>query len=157
MSSCKSSVTSWRSETAVTLEPMSWHLRFFGFFLFRPRSQLVPCTPQRRVEVVMDHLPEHLDRRPLRADDLVADDPRDDLVVADSPHRHALVPLDQRLGELVELLVLAPVHVDVGDREIESGQPVVERLAEPRRHAPDLPEAGRVEAGAVTAHPADLL
>src|SRR3954470_9871785 len=107
ISSCRSSVTSWRSATAVTLEAMPWHLRFLGLLGFRARRQLVARAPQRREEGVVDHLAEHFDRRSLRADDLVADDAGDDLVVTDAPHRHAFVPLDQRFGELVEVLVVA--------------------------------------------------
>ena len=108
MSSCRSSVTSWRKRRRdLPLSPP----------LLRSCRQLVARTPQRREEVVVDHLPEHLDGRPLRPDDLVADDPRDDLVVADAPHRDALVPLDQRLGELVELLVVASLHVHLDEVE----------------------------------------
>ena len=58
--------------------------------------------------LLVDQPAEHLDRRALGADDLVADDARDDLVVPDAPRLHALVQLGQRLGELVQLLVLAP-------------------------------------------------
>src|SRR5688572_28619175 len=99
MSSCSSSVTSSRSET-VTLEPMPGNLRLFAFLFLGPCGQLVARTPQRREEVVVDHLPEHLHRRALRAHDLIADDARDDFVVANAPHRDALVPFDQCLGEL---------------------------------------------------------
>src|ERR1043166_7692656 len=117
MSSCRSSVTSCRSVETSTA--MSGYLRFVAFLVFRTRGQLVPRAPQRREEVVVDHLPENFDGGALRADDLVADDARDDLVVADAPHRHALVPLDQRRRDRV-----------------------LERLAERRRHAADLAEAG---------------
>ena len=76
MSSCRSSVTSSRSDTvAISYASSS----------FARAGQLVACAPELREEVVVDQLPEHLDRRPLRADDLVADDARDDLVVADAP------------------------------------------------------------------------
>src|SRR4051812_2719030 len=108
MRSCRSPVTSSRSET-VTLTSTS-------LFLCTGR-QLVPGPPERREEIVVDHLSEHLDRRPLRPDDLVADDSRHDLVVADPPHRDPLVPLDQGLGELVERFVLTPLDVHLDDVE----------------------------------------
>src|SRR5215212_1663882 len=128
ISSCRSSVISCRSVETSTA--MSWHLRFVGFLLLGTRGQLVPRMPQGGEEIVVDHLSEHLDRRSLRADDLVADDARDDLVVADAPHRHAFVPLDQRLGELVQVFVRAPLHVYLDDVETGSGDRVLERLAE---------------------------
>jgi hypothetical protein len=56
---------------------------------------------------VPDQPAEQLHGRALRPDDLGADDPLDDLVVADAPERRALVPLGEQLGELVQLLVLA--------------------------------------------------
>src|SRR5918912_2620840 len=121
-----------------------------GLLLFRTRSQLIPRTPQRREEVVVDHLPQHLDGRSLRAHHLVADHPRDDLVVPDAPHRDALVPLGQRLGKLVQFLVVAPPHVQLDDVESRVGNGVLERLPKRRRHAPHLAEAGRVEAAAVS-------
>ena len=65
---------------------------------------------------VVDQAAEHLDGRALGADDGVADHAGDDLVVPDPPEVDPLVPFDQRLGELVELLVLATVDVDVGER-----------------------------------------
>src|SRR5215831_6984263 len=127
------------------------------FLLLRPCGELVACTPERREEVVVDHLPEHFDGRPLRADDLVADHARDDLVMADAPHRHALVPLDQRLGQLVQLLVLASPDVELDEVEARRRHCLLESLAERRRDAPDLTEAGRVEAAAVPEHAPDRL
>ena len=48
--------------------------------------------------------------------------------------RDPLVPLDQRLGELVELLVLAALHVDLDERRGRaSRRSGVERVAERRR------------------------
>ena len=77
---------------------------------------------------------EHLDRRALRPDDAVADHARDDAVVADAPRLHPLVELDQRLGELVQLLVLAPVDVERRASERPAcSRARVERLAEPRQ------------------------
>src|SRR5205807_7711938 len=60
---------------------MTRYLRVGSLFGLRAIGQLIPCTPQRREEVVMDHLAENFDRRSLRADDLVADHACDDLVV----------------------------------------------------------------------------
>jgi hypothetical protein len=77
-------------------------------WLLREGRELVADAPELREEDVLDQPAEHLDRRALRADDRVADHARDDLVVADPPEVDPLVELDQRLGELVELLVLAP-------------------------------------------------
>src|SRR5436190_18956416 len=105
----------------------------------------------------MDHLAEHLDRCPLRATDLVADDARDHFVVADAPHGHALVPLDQRLGELVELLVLATLHVYLDNVETRGDDGLLERGAERRRDAPHLPETRRVEPAAVAEDAPDRL
>src|SRR5262249_46358994 len=122
------------------------------FLLFRSCGQLIACAPEGREEVVVDHLPEHLDRRPLRADDLVADHARNDLVVANAPHGHALVPLDQRLGELIELLVVASLDVELDEVQARHLDCLLERLAERRSDAADLPEAGRVEPAAVPEH-----
>src|SRR5262245_2481490 len=136
---------------------MTWHLRLLSFLFFCPRRQLIPRSPECREEVVMDHLPEHLDWRSLRSHDLVADDARDDLVMADAPHRDPLVPLEQRFGQLVQLLVLAPAHVELDDVEPGSGDSLVERLAERRRDPTDVSEPGRVETAAVPEHAADRL
>ena len=46
-----------------------------------------------------------------------ADDPLDDDEVADAPDDDALVPLDQELGELVEVLVLAAARVHLEQRQ----------------------------------------
>src|SRR5205085_2193995 len=123
--------------------------------LDRSRRELVPHAPQLRVEVLLDQAPEQLDRRPLRADDLVADDPRDDLVVAEAPDGHALVPLRERLGELVEVLELAAADVQLADREARLPAEDVERLAEPGRDAADAAEPRRVESASVPEHLAD--
>ena len=65
-------------------------------------------TRQSSEEDVVDEPAEHLDGRPLRSYDRVADHACHHLVVADPPEVDQLVPLHQRLRELVELLVLAP-------------------------------------------------
>ena len=90
----------------------------------------------------MDHLPQHLDRRPLCPHDLVADDAGDDLVVADPPHCDALVPLDERLGELVELLVVASLDIHLDEIETFLRHRSLECLAERRRHPANLTKAG---------------
>src|SRR5919199_783648 len=118
---------------------MPWPARLS--LLVRPRRELVPHAPELRVEVLLDQAPEQLDRCPLRADDLVADDPGDDLVVAEAPDGHALVPLRERLGELVEILELAAAHVQVEDREPGLAAEHVEGLAEARRDPPHGAEA----------------
>ena len=84
---------------------------------FASFGQLVARVPQLRIHLVLDQVAEQLDRRPLRPDHLVADDARDDLVVAHPPDGHALVPLDQQLGQLVELLELAAALVQLDDRD----------------------------------------
>src|SRR5919108_739304 len=87
----------------------------------------------------------------------VADDPRDHLVVAEAPHRHALVPLGQGFGELVEVLELTAAHVELDDREAGLAAERVEGLAELGRDAADGAEARRVEPAAVAKHLADRL
>src|SRR5207237_656144 len=82
----------------------------------------------------------------LRPDDLVADYAGDDLVVAEAPDRHALVPFDQRLGKLIQLLELAPAHVEVDERQILRASQLVERVAEGGRDATDVAADGRAAA-----------
>src|SRR5579862_9002986 len=92
--------------------------------------QLVAHVPELREEGVVDQAPHHLDRCPLRADDVAADRALHDLEVPDAPHDHALVELDQLLGELVQLLELAAACVDLGERKPGPVVGGVERLAE---------------------------
>ena len=82
--------------------------RHTGFGL-RPGRELVPDVPELGEDDRLHEPAEHLDRRPLRADDAVADHPRDDAVVADPPLLAPLVELDQRLREAVERVVVAPL------------------------------------------------
>src|SRR6476661_1451656 len=77
--------------------------------LNQPASRL----PQPRHLPLRDQLAEHLDRRALRTDGLLAERPGDDRVVAKTPHPDALVPFGQQLGDLVEVLVLAAVAIQV--------------------------------------------
>ncbi len=79
------------------------------------RRELVADVPQLGELHLLHEPSEHLDRRALRADDGVADHAPDDAVVADAPRLHALVELDQPFGELVQVLVLAAVHVELGE------------------------------------------
>src|ERR671923_112375 len=125
--------------------------------LVRPCRDLVARAPELGIEVLLDQASEQLDGRSLRADDLVADDPRDDLVVAEAPDRHPLVPFGQGLGELVEVLELPAAHVELDDREPRLAPEGVEGLAELRRDAADGTEAGRVEPASVPEHLADRL
>src|SRR5262249_18889313 len=117
--------------------------------LHRQVRQLRPHLPELRVEAPVDQRAEELDRSALGADDLAADDPLDDLEVLDAPDRAALVELRQRLGELVEILELAPSSVHVYEREAGFAAEDVKGLSEARRDAAQPVPAGRVEAGAV--------
>ena len=105
---------------------------------------------------MVDQPAHHLDGRPLRADDVTADRALHDLEVPDAPVDHALVELDQRLRELVQIFELAPARVDLDQREPGALVCRVERLAERFRDAPQLLESRRVEAAAVAEHLADL-
>jgi hypothetical protein len=75
--------------------------------------------------------------------------------VAHTPERDPLVPLDQRLGELVELLVVTTLLVELDEAEPPLATDFVEGLAEVGRHLADAPEPGRVEAAAVPEHRSD--
>src|SRR5690349_19576519 len=118
--------------------------------------QLVPDVPELREERVVDQPAHHLDRRALRADHVPADRALYDLEVAHAPHRHTLVDLDALLGEVVEVIVLAPLRVDLDERQSPALTGGVELLAEHLRDAAQLLEAGRVEAAAVAEHLANL-
>ena len=73
------------------------------------------------------------------------------------PHLAPLVQLHEGLGQAIERVVLAPLDVDVDEREIGFPAPRVERRAEPRKRDAQRPPAWRVEPAAVTEHLADLL
>src|SRR5581483_8143772 len=118
--------------------------------------QLGPDLPELGVELPVDELAEQLDRRSLGADDLAADRPLDDHVVAHAPRGRPLVELGQRLGELVEVLAVAALPVDVCEREPGVPAQGVERLAELRRRVPDAVPARGVEAAAVPEHRPDV-
>ena len=104
--------------------------------------QLVAELPELREEALVDQPAEHLDRRALRADDRPADDPLDDDEVAHAPDDDALVPLDQELGELVELLVLAAARVDLDERQARGLAGGVEGGAERRGDLLDARKPG---------------
>src|SRR5206468_3877301 len=89
-----------------------------SLLLLRQLGQLVPNIPELGIEPAVNEASEELDRRPLRPDHLTADDPLDDLEVTDAPDGHALVPLGEQLGELVQILELTPALVDLDDREV---------------------------------------
>src|SRR5262245_40440352 len=101
--------------------------------LLRLLRQLRSHLPELGEEALVDEPAEQLDRRPLRPDDLAADDPLDDLEVADAPGDRSLVELGERLGELVEILELTATPVQVDERQPSLAPPLVEGLAE-RRH-----------------------
>src|SRR4051812_11245304 len=86
--------------------------------------------PELRVEVLLHELPERLARGARRAAALAADPALDDLEVAQPPHRHALVELDQQLADLVEVLKLAAALVELDDREPGGAAVLVPRLGE---------------------------
>ena len=126
-------------------------------FCLGQRRQLVADLPELGIGRLRHEPAEQLDRRPLRPDDAVADDPRDDLVVAHAPQLGLLVELHERLRELVQLLVLAPLDVELREREARLAASGVEGLAEPREDPAQLGPPRRVEAGAVPEHLPDLL
>src|SRR5439155_21275439 len=115
-------ISSWRSSTASSRSEVTAK----SLFLLRELRQLVPHVPELGIEAAVDEAPEELDRRALRADDLAADDPLDDLEVADAPDGRPLVPFGEQLGELVQILELAPALVDLDDREARLAAQLVE-------------------------------
>src|SRR5262249_56719751 len=115
----------------------------------RDVGQLVAGVPELRVELLVDQLGEQLDRRPLRADLALADDPPDHLQVADAPDADALVQLDEELGDGVELLEVAVALVELDDAEVLRAAQLVEGGAEIGGDAAELAEAVRVEAAPV--------
>src|SRR5213082_256369 len=80
-------------------------------------GQIGADRPELREHLVLDQPGEQLDRRALRTHHVLADDASHDLEVAEAPDADALVPLGQQLRELVEILVLAAVHVQVDEGE----------------------------------------
>src|SRR4029079_3029589 len=66
-------------------------------------------------------------------------------------------PFDERLCQLVELLVVAALHVDLDEIETGLRNGGVECLTEGRCDPAHLPEPGGVEAASVTQHLADGL
>src|SRR5262249_20564250 len=124
---------------------------------FREGGQLVANLPELREMHLVDEPAEHFDRGSLGADDGISDDARNDAIVADSPGLRPFVELHQRLRELGEVLVPTPLDVDVDQGETGALTLLLERLTQERQDPAQLCEPGRVEAGAVTQHLADLL
>jgi hypothetical protein len=60
---------------------------------------------------------EQLDRSALGADHVLADHAADHLHVAEAPDADLLVPVDERLGQLVQVLVVAALRVDLEQRQ----------------------------------------
>src|SRR5581483_9541922 len=80
-------------------------------------DQAAAHVPQLGDLALGDQLSQHLDRRALGPDRVLAERAGDDRVVAEAPHPDALVPVGQELGQLVELLVLAAALVELRERE----------------------------------------
>src|SRR5438067_5666545 len=104
----------------------------------------------------MDQPSHHLDRGALRADDVTPDDTLDDLEMTHAPDDHAFVELDQLLREQVQLFELPASRVHVDERKARLLVRGPERLPERLRDTAQLPEAGRVEAAAVSENLAHL-
>ncbi len=77
--------------------------------------------------------------------------------MTEAPELGLLVELDQRLGELVEMLVVAPLDVEVPEGESGRAAGGVERLSQSREDASELVPPGRVEPRPVPEHLANLL
>jgi hypothetical protein len=65
----------------------------------------------------MDEAGEQLDRSPLRADGFAADDPLHHFQVPDPPQRRPFVELNQRLGQLVQVVHLVALPIYVHERQ----------------------------------------
>src|SRR3954453_9769772 len=128
----------------------------YGSFREVHPGQLVPHVPELGIERVVDQAAHYLDGRSLGADHVCADHALHDLEVPDAPDNHALVELDQLLGERVEILELPAPCVNLDERQPRPLVRGVECLSERLRDAADLAEAGRVEAAAGTEHLAHL-
>src|SRR2546430_17624187 len=98
-------------------------LTFFFFFSSRRRHTRFDCDWSS--DVCSSDL--------LRADDVRADHALHHLEVAHAPDRDALVELDQLLGELVELLVVARLRVHLDERQTGAFARSVEMRSEERR------------------------
>src|SRR5436305_850275 len=80
-------------------------------------GQVGAHRPEPRQQLVLDQACEQLDRRALCPDHVLSDHAADHLHVAEPPDADLLVPVDQRLGKLVQILVLAALRVDLEQRQ----------------------------------------
>ena len=72
--------------------------------------------PELGIHLLLGQLGEYLDGCALRPDDVLADGPRHNLEVAEVADADPLVPLRQRFGKLVQVLVRAPLRVNLDQR-----------------------------------------
>src|SRR5579863_4432559 len=120
-------------------------------------NQRRPRPPQIGQLALRDQLREHGDRCALRPRGVLADASHDGRVVAEAPDPDPLVPVGQRLGELVEVLELAAVLVELDEIEPRRGDARVEGAPGVARRGGDGAKTGRVEAAAVPEGDADCL
>jgi len=76
---------------------------------------------------VLDQTPKQLDGRALGAHDLIADHTRDHEVVTHPPERDPLVPCDQLLCQLKQVLVLTALAVELDDIQPVVAEKLLER------------------------------
>jgi len=91
---------------------------------------------------VLDQPGEQLDGGALGADHVLSDHAADHLHVPEAPDADLLVPVDQGLGELVQILVLAAAGVDLEQRQPALAPQRVEGRIEAWRDVPDAAEPG---------------
>src|SRR5262249_8841076 len=115
-----------------------------------------PYSPKLGEELVADQTAEYVDRGALGTDRLVPDDPRGDLVMPHPPYRNALVPLDHRLGQSVQVRVRAAL-VELDQVDAALGNQCVEGRPGPPAGPLHCAPPGRLETGAVTEHGPDRL
>ena len=77
--------------------------------------------------------------------------------MAHTPQHQPLVQLGERLGELVEILMLASVDIDVFQRQLALAYEGGKSLSESRHRRADGAKSRRIEAAAVAQHRAHLL
>src|ERR1019366_4352971 len=119
------------------------------------RRDLVADVPQVFVEPMLHALLQHFHWRPHGADDAAADDALRELQVVEAEQLHALVEIDQPLGDIVqaEEFFVAAIKVIHGDAS--SVELVVKRVAESRADVQQRQKSRRVEPAAVTESRAD--
>src|ERR1035438_4005467 len=119
------------------------------------RRDLVADLPQVFVEPVLHALLQHFHRRPHGADDAAADDALGELEVVEAEQLHALVEIDQPLGDIVQteeffVAAIKVVRGDAGGVEL-----VMKRVAKSRANMEQRQKSRRVEPAAVTESRAD--